>query len=844
LEYTEGRSHVLLTGDFNHPEINWQQGGTTPQDPNHKATKFVEALRDAFLVQHVTKPTHYRANQTPNTLDLLITNEEGMLEGLEHKSPLGKSHHQLLQFDFKCYTAQPPSPPRNQYVYHKGDYDRLRNIMDSYEWDLELDHLEAAAAWDHLESILQKALKETVPMRKKHDNTYRRKPIWMNQTAIRKIKKKRHAYQRYLQTKEGSDYSAYAQARNQAKWACRKAVRDFERKLAQEAKTNPKAFYAYARSKLKTKEGIADLEDGDGGVATSDAEKAEVLNTFFSSVFTKEDVDNIPTFEPRSEVKLENFNITATEVRKKLQKLKPNKSPGPDGHHPRVLRELAHHLAYPLSIVFQKSLNEGVVPQKWKDAHVTAIYKKGGKSVPGNYRPVSLTSIICKIMESLVRDCIIKHMTQQNLLTPNQHGFLHGRSCATNLLATLDAWTTALDNGQPVDAIYLDFAKAFDTVPHQRLITKMNGYGITGNVLKWTEEFLTDRRQRVNIKGSLSQWVPVTSGIPQGSVLGPCLFVIFINDLPDVIHSMSQMFADDTKVFREINNDEDKDTLQQDLHKLSNWSDLWQLRFNEGKCKVLHMGKNNPNHSYVMGSRSNPTLLGETTLEKDLGINIDPELKFSKHIETQVNKANKLLGMIRRTFEYLDAPTVKKLFTSLVRPHLEFMNIAWTPQLVRDQDLLEQVQRRATRLIPGFKEYDYEQRLRLLNLPSLAFRRLRGDMIDTYKFTHGIYTSQPILQAAPESSITRGHKFKLLKVRSKTKIRANFYSNRITESWNNLSDHIVNAPSVNAFKNRLDAAWSEHMYDARAHHPIKPLITARCETKPDTKDRTTERSLT
>ena len=191
---------------------------------------------------------------------------------------------------------------------------------------------------------------------------------------------------------------------------------------------------------------------------------------------------------------------------KKLKKLNVNKSPGPDGLHPKVLSELAHELAEPLTIIFTKSLQQETLPQAWKDAKVTPLYKKGGKRKPGNYRPVSLTSIICKIMESIVRDQVVGHMASNNLFSDAQHGFISGRSCSTNLIAVLDKWSEALDNGLPVDAIYLDFAKAFDSVPHIRLLTKLKGYGIDGNVCGWIRQFLIGRRQRVQVGRSLSNW--------------------------------------------------------------------------------------------------------------------------------------------------------------------------------------------------------------------------------------------------------------------------------------------------------------------------------------------------
>ena len=328
-------------------------------------------------------------------------------------------------------------------------------------------------------------------------------------------------------------------------------------------------------------------------------------------------------------------------IEKKLKKLKITKSAGPDGFHPRVLSELSPSITLPLSIICTKSYVEGRLPVEWKKAHITPIHKKGSKVTPGNYRPVSLTSVVGKLMESVIRDKLVQHMMDQNLFCDEQHGFVPGRSCMTQLFVTLEIWSELLDSGAPVDVVYLDFRKAFDTVPHQRLpvLRKLKAYGIAGKLLNWTEDFLSGRRQRVVVNGKLSTWADILSGIPQGSVLGPILFVIFINDLPDAVISTTKIFADDTKLFRAVKSQEDHEILQQDLDNLVDWSRLWQLGFNDDKCKTLHLGSSNLRMAYSM----NTNTLGVTRNEKDLGVFIE----FQAHVTKAVNKASRMLGQIR-----------------------------------------------------------------------------------------------------------------------------------------------------------------------------------------------------
>ena len=474
-------------------------------------------------------------NESIYTLDLIFTNEDSMIDNVDVTSPLGKSHHNGLCFLFKCYHSEQVSK-QTKLMYSMGDYNKLRGILNDVDWKNKLQDMSTEDAWKFIKENIASGIEKCVPSKQINTIGSKRKPLWMNSTALVKLKKKRAAYERYLLTKEGKDYAEYAKFRNQTKWEIRKAKRDFEMGIARQAKNNPKAFYNYSKSKLKTRAGVSDLKKSDGTVTQTNLEKAEVLNDYFTSVFTQEDVTNIPEAEKwDGDSFLDDLVITEDQVEKKLKGLKIDKSPGPDGMHPRILKELSDMIAGPLCILFNKSVLERALPQEWKDGHVTPIFKKGSKSDRANYQPVTLTSIVCKVMEHFVREAVLNHMRKH--LVECQHGFIGGRSCTTNLLEVIDFWTKILDEGHALDVIYLDFSKAFDTVPHQRLLRKLSNYGIRGNVLGWIQDFLSDRRQRVMVNGLCSNWSPVLSGIPQGSVLGPVLFICYVNDMPGVIEN-------------------------------------------------------------------------------------------------------------------------------------------------------------------------------------------------------------------------------------------------------------------------------------------------------------------
>ena len=352
-------------------------------------------------------------------------------------------------------------------------------------------------------------------------------------------------------------------------------------------------------------------------------------------------------------------------------------------------------------------------------------------------------------MESLIREEMIRHMRKNNLFSPLQYGFIDRRSTTLQLLYVLDEWTEIIDSGGTIDAVYMDFMKAFDKVLHVRLLKKLESYGIGGDLLKWISSFLTGLKQRVWVGSATSEWTAVTSGIPQGSVLGPILFVIYINDLPEALKNDSKavMYADDTKVFRRTDTDTPnrQQKLQEDLDALYHWSETWQLRFHPDKCKILYLGNRPPEdmpklHLYVREDNDSlkESSLEETVSGKDIGVIIDNRLSFREQIDTKATKANTIMGIIRRTFAHMDKNTFMQLYRSMVRPHLEVSKSVWIPHQKQDIETLEQVQKRATQYIPGFKELPYDQRLRLLGLPTLTYRRVRGDMIEAYKIISGV----------------------------------------------------------------------------------------------------------
>ena len=367
-------------------------------------------------------------------------------------------------------------------------------------------------------------------------------------------------------------------------------------------------------------------------------------------------------------------------------------------------------------------------------------------------------------------------------------------------------------NGNVVDTIYFDFKKAFDMVPHKRLLGKLESYGVSGKILNWIKEFLVGRSQYVSVNGAKSSSGSVLSGIPQGTVMGLLLFVIYINDILENITSDGFLFADDTKVFRIITSKEDALHLQSDIDSLKKWSEVWGMEFNRDKCHVLTLGNFDNilyTHRYKIGDEE----IEHVFTEKDLGVTIDSGLTFEDHISEKVRAANGIVGLVRRSFSYLDPPSFKKIFCIFVRPHLEYAQPVWAPHMQKHIDVIEKVQMRATKLVDGLGKLDYEDRLRKCDLTTLLFRRMRGDMIEIYKHFWVYDKSTLSTSFLRNDRPSRRHPYQIYQRRPRDGLRGlqtNSFYFRVVKQWNGLPKQVVEAPNTNVFKNRLDKAWANH----------------------------------
>ena len=563
---------------------------------------------------------------------------------------------------------------------------------------------------------------------------------------------------------------------------------------------NKKPFWKYLRVQKQEDFGISALKSN-GKMFTDRKSISEILNTQFKSVFTKKTSSKIPEFPGVTFPSIKDFKITEFGVFKLLDKIDVSKASGPDCIPSRILQNLARELAPVSHFIFEQSLNTGDLPAEWTIANVAPIFKKGSKLQAVNYRPVSLTCISCKLFEHIVCKHILGHLEDHEILTDLQHGFRSGRSCETQLITTFHDIASAYNKkGSQIDIAVLDFSKAFDTVPHDGLLSKLKHYGIDDKIWLWISNFL---KQRVVVDGIQSDLVTVDSGVPQGTVLGPILFLLHINDLPSVISSKVRLFADDCLVYREIKNRQDQIALQKDLNLLENWGSKWGMRFNAAKCNIMRMSRKQTPIStqYELSGQ----VLEEVKDAKYLGVTVSDDLEWTKHINAITTKANSKLSFLRRNLKGCPEKLRETAYFALVRSFLDYSATVWHPHQKYNSDKLEMVQRRAARFVKGrYGMYESViQMLEELTWVPLSKRRENARLILFYKIINNLAMVPHSCLEKADGRTRKNHNLKFRHIGYNVDPYGQSFFPKCISAWNGLAQEIAEANTLDLFKSKL-----------------------------------------
>ena len=809
---------TVMIGDFNLPNVSWENGTVkAPLDSNNKVLinqeRYMNLFNDKgmtwYFTDEITRRSLVKHTLQESLLDQVLYSNDALVSDVQLLAPLGKSDH--ISFVTELCIKLANDEDECKQIQYKTSWNKIKPSdlssfsKENIDWNYSCGDLGIEEMGDELLGKLNQ-VESVVP---KIPFTGDSRPVklpWSTSSLKRMKKNKEKAWKEFdiSPTHEQLDYALtrqrlYEEEEHRLKLG-------YERKITSILKISCKPFYAYLRNKRKLKTSVPFLSKGDGTRTQCASESAEVLANAFSSVFVNEPLGPLPKLQAynvkSSQAVLDEIFFSTEDVKRELSSLNIFKSCGPDNVHPKLLKSLAsdNNFVEAVTQLFIKCSETGTMPAIWKEASVVALFKSGKKTDPLNYRPVSLTCIICKVYEQLIRTQIVGFL--EDKITIHQHGFVNGKSCLTNLLETFDSIFSILEEGAPVDILYFDFSKAFDRVPHYRLLSKLENMGIRGQVLEIIRDFLSNRTLKVGVNGEYSEMKKVLSGVPQGSVLGPLLFVLFINDLPESVKSSIKLFADDLKL---IGNANCRENILGDLKELEYWEKLWLLSFNVDKCKVLHVQHNdNPNHDYYL----NGLKLKESNQEKDLGVLTSDTLLWNAQIKSCIAKANKMISWIVRNLMLREKNVMLSVYKMLIRPHLEYCVQLWNPvpehgswSLILE---LEGVQRRFTRLIDEIGTLPYSERLDILNLTTLAERRIRGDLIEVFKALNGFSSLNSIFNISRSGlNLISGEVKKTSSTKVKT-LHKHFLTERIVMIWNMLPVEVKSSMSVNDFKINLE----------------------------------------
>ena len=668
---------VFVIGDFNLSSVSW------PYDPEVNIISdgterlFLDTFNSLGFTQKIEQVTHTKGK----TLDLLLTNDEQLIDNIHvHDfNSICKSDHAPISFEVKTKIKRKKPAKRKCYNFKRANWEALNTELRGVIWDSMLDRVEPDLAWTLFKTKLFECVDRNIPQITVKSEF---QPPWFDSELFQACQAKETARRNFKRTKSKLDEIKFKNSRRNFKSLANQKMRDNMYNSDDPALITKKfwSHYKFANNSRR----IPERMYRNTQYRTSPLDKANLFNEYFCDQFSERSFYNIDIDYANDEI----FDISfcPAQIGRLLSKINSNKANGPDKIHGKILKNCSASLAYPLSLLFKLSYNTGIVPGEWKLANVVPIHKKGPKENIENYRPISLTSLIMKTFERMLKEKIL-YLTNDKI-NEHQHGFLGKKSCTTNMAGFCDSLALSLNDCARTDVVYFDFAKAFDSVNHDILLFKLKHYfDIDGRLLKYIKNYLNGREQQVVIGNCTSSRSTVLSGVPQGSILGPILFVLFINDLPIGLSpgTEAMLYADDTKVWRTITSENDHAILQSDIDYLHMWSLMNKMNFHPQKCKVVSVANRPPPLLGILPNVQYFYFLGDVILEyvdseKDLGVDINPTLNFGLQHDRLIAKANQQFGLTKRTCFFVnDFRRKRTLYLSLIRSQFEHCSPIWRP---------------------------------------------------------------------------------------------------------------------------------------------------------------------
>ena len=748
--------YFLIMGDFNFPYINWEgnQRNLSEKHTSKSETLLLQFMENNLLSQYVSQPTREK-----NILDLFLTNNTNLvLQTSSEETPLSDHNIVSIQTTYNLKSKQTFNiPDFSDHTFRslnlqKADFDKINSQLSSIDWD-NLKSICPADEYPELFrlTVLQVCMQHS-PNKSQQSNGVN--PHTRERNTLRRRKRKVKPQISALSQKNPNCPKLTK---------LRAEIYDIDKKIAEsiskqnqesESKAiakiieNPRYFFSYAKRHAKRKSTVGPLMDENNDLEHDPKKMADILQGQYSSVFSDPSAakKKCPLLNINISDTINDINITTEKITKAIDEIGMDSACGEDDIPAIVLKNCKHNLSYPIMLIWQDSFHRGFIAKQFKNQIITPVHKKSSKADPANYRPIALTSHIIKIFERVIRDQLVSYLEENNLICRCQHGFRKGLSCLTQLLLHIDTVLKNLLENKDTDVIYLDYAKAFDKVDHEILLKKLHAYGVRGKLLTWLHCYLSNRQQTVVINGKHSYPAKVISGVPQGTVLGPLLFILYLNDLQSCIkNSVISSFADDTRLKKAINTTCDTKLLQSDLDNSTTWSDQNNMVLHHNKFELICHSTGQKNHllelpfqnEFTEYRTADGSVISPQQTVRDLGVTITADISWSTHITNIAEDARKITSWILSVFSDRSANTLIPLYRSLVRSRLEYCSPLWHPSKVEDIKHLEAVQRTLTSRVSEVKHLHYWDRLRKLNLMSLQRRRERYLIIHMFK----IFTS-------------------------------------------------------------------------------------------------------